>query len=90
MVAAHRPRGADEALLRAGAAAGAVALARDLVNTPSKEKTPAWLATRAKALSNRRGVTVTVRDEKALAAEGFGGLVGVGAGLHPSAAAGRG
>ncbi len=62
----------------ATATATAVALARDLVNTPSLGKTPAWLADRAAQVLT--GLTVRVRDEVELAAEGFGGIVGVGQG----------
>jgi leucyl aminopeptidase len=58
----------------------AVSLARDLANTPSMEKSPDWLAGRAREVGEAAGLTVTVRDEKALAAEGFGGVVAVGAG----------
>jgi leucyl aminopeptidase len=60
--------------------ARATHLSRDLANTPSNEKDPAWLARRATELSRAAGLDVTVRDEKALAAEGFGGLVAVGSG----------
>ena len=58
----------------------AVHLARDLANTPSNLKDPAWLAGQAQALARRSGLTVTVRAQKQLAAEGFGGILGVGAG----------
>jgi leucyl aminopeptidase len=58
--------------------ATATAAARDLVNTPSFEKTPQWLAESAGTLL--KGLTVKVRDEKALAKEGFGGIVAVGQG----------
>ncbi|MCW2616623.1 MAG: Leucyl aminopeptidase, partial [Frankiales bacterium] len=60
------------------AVANATAAARDLVNTPSLEKTPDWLATGARDLLT--GLDVTVLDEKALRARGFGGIVGVGQG----------
>ena len=63
---------------RAVSVAGATALARDLVNTPSLVKTPQWLATQAKTLL--KGLTVKVRDDKQLAKDGFGGIVGVGQG----------
>jgi leucyl aminopeptidase len=56
----------------------ATAAARDLVNTPSLEKTPQWLAGAAKDLL--RGLDVTVLDEKQLQRRGFGGIVGVGQG----------
>jgi leucyl aminopeptidase len=66
------------ALARAMAIANATAAARDLVNTPSLDKTPQWLADSASTLL--KGLTVTVRDEKALAKGGFGGIVAVGQG----------
>ena len=54
--------------------AAATHLARDLANTPSNEKDPAWLAAQASRLARRSGLDVHVRDEKALAAEGWGGV----------------
>ncbi len=63
---------------RAVAIARATAAARDLVNTPSLDKTPQWLADAATTLL--KGLTVKVRDEKALAKGGFGGIVAVGQG----------
>ena len=66
------------ALDRAVAIARATAAARDLVNTPSLDKTPQWLADAAGTLL--RGLTVRVRDEKELAKQGFGGIVAVGMG----------
>ena len=59
--------------------AGAVTLARDLANTPANLKSPAWLVRQAVA-AGRDGLLVTVRDEAALRADGFGGLVAVGGG----------
>ncbi|MEV4055888.1 M17 family metallopeptidase [Amycolatopsis sp. NPDC049688] len=64
---------------RASALAAATALTRDLANTPSNVKTPAWLADTAARVAGPR-VEVTVRDEKWLAAEGFGGVLAVGGG----------
>jgi leucyl aminopeptidase len=55
-------------------------LARDLVHTPSNVKDPAWLADRAREIGPVAGVNVRIWDEKALAAEGFGGIVAVGMG----------
>jgi leucyl aminopeptidase len=72
------PTGLQPAVDRAVATARATAVARDLTNTPALTKTPAWLADRAIALLP--DLTVRVRDERELAAEGFGGLVGVGQG----------
>jgi leucyl aminopeptidase len=64
--------------------AAAVSLARDLVNTPSDVKTPAWLAEQAVGAAGRSGLRVRIRDENDLAAEGFGGILAVGAGsVHP-------
>jgi leucyl aminopeptidase len=64
----------------AAAVTAAVHVARDLANTPSLQKSPAWLAGRARELGEAAGVTVRVRNEKALAAEGFGGVIAVGQG----------
>ena len=58
--------------------AAATAAARDLVNTPAMDKSPDWLARQAVALLT--GLGVRVRDEKELAAEGWGGVVAVGMG----------
>jgi leucyl aminopeptidase len=65
-------------LARAAAVVKATAVARDLVNTPSREKTPAWLAAQARTLL--KGLTVRVRDDKELRAEGWGGVTAVGMG----------
>ncbi|MFL6138546.1 MAG: leucyl aminopeptidase [Frankiaceae bacterium] len=65
---------------RAVATARAVALARDLTNTPSLDKTPAWLAKRAERVAAEQGLEVRVRDERELVAEGFGGIIAVGMG----------
>ncbi|MGQ0465619.1 MAG: leucyl aminopeptidase [Sporichthyaceae bacterium] len=69
-----------DAVARAQRTAAAVCLARDLANTPSSGKTPAWLADRCVAVGKKAGLTVKVWDEAALAAEGFGGLLAVGSG----------
>jgi leucyl aminopeptidase len=55
-------------------------LARDLAQTPSNEKNPPWRAAQAAELAKAHGFTIEVRDETALAAEGFGGLLAVGLG----------
>ncbi|HEX8631091.1 MAG TPA: M17 family metallopeptidase, partial [Catenuloplanes sp.] len=55
--------------------------ARDLTNTPSSVKSPAWLADEMVATARRRAdVTVDVREPDRLAEEGFGGLLAVGGG----------
>lgn len=58
----------------------ATVLARDLAATPSNTKDPGWLAGRAVAEAEAAGLAVRVWDEHDLAAEGFGGLLAVGAG----------
>ncbi|MGH8969058.1 MAG: leucyl aminopeptidase [Actinomycetes bacterium] len=76
----RRQRPAAAAIALALTTAAAVHLARDLANTPSNLKDPAWLARRARELARRSGLGVRVRDEKQLAADGFGGLIAVGSG----------
>ncbi|HZD39020.1 MAG TPA: leucyl aminopeptidase, partial [Actinomycetes bacterium] len=76
--------GADRDALQRALAAGRVRaaatnLARDLVNEPANNLHPDDLAVAARGLVDK-GVTVTVKDERELAAEGFGGIVGVGQG----------
>lgn len=65
---------------RAAAIATAVATARDLVNTPPSHLFPAEFAKRAKALGEATGLEVEVLDDKTLAKEGYGGVIGVGKG----------
>jgi leucyl aminopeptidase len=76
---------AAEPLAEAVAFAAAAAMARDLANTPSVRKSPQWLADAALAVAAQAGLTVRVRTETELAAEGFGGIIAVGAGSarHP-------
>lgn len=69
-----------DAAAHAEAVAAAVATARDFVNTPPSHLFPAEFAKRAKALGEAAGLEVAVLDEKALAKEGYGGIVGVGKG----------
>ncbi|MGV9745738.1 leucyl aminopeptidase [Rhodococcus zopfii] len=80
LVASPRAREAKAALTRATAIAEAVATAREFVNTPPSHLYPAEFADRAKALGTAAGLKVEVLDEKALAKQGFGGIVGVGQG----------
>jgi len=65
---------------RAQVIARAVALARDLTNTPSAVKGPAWLAAQAEQAAAAAGLGCRVWDEDELAAGGFGGLLAVGSG----------
>ena len=71
--------GLDEPVKRAAVFAASTALARDLANTPSNVKDPAWLAKMATRTAGKVA-DVVVRDEKWLAAEGFGGVLAVGGG----------
>jgi leucyl aminopeptidase len=77
--------GADEAALQAAVAAGRVRaaatnLARDLSNEPANNLHPADMAAAAERAVEGKRVRVSVKDEAELAAEGFGGIVGVGQG----------
>ena len=65
---------------RATAIATAVATARDLVNTPPSHLYPDEFAKRAKALGEAAGLEVEVLNDKDLAKDGYGGVIGVGKG----------
>ncbi|NNC10661.1 leucyl aminopeptidase [Planctomonas sp. JC2975] len=65
---------------RARVLADAVFLTRDLANTPPSEQGPQDLAEAAVAAAADLPIAVTVWDEEALAADGFGGILGVGSG----------
>lgn len=70
-----------DAVDRAALLARATGLARDLANTPSGHKDPAWLAgTAARLAATVPGLQATVRDEHWLAGHGFGGVLAVGGG----------
>jgi len=58
----------------------AVSLTRDLVNTPPNALPPAELANRAKEALKGLPVKVKIWDEKALKADGCGGILAVGQG----------
>jgi leucyl aminopeptidase len=68
------------AVSRGEVIAKAVNLVRDLVNTSPLDLPPAALAAEAERVAGAAGVTAEVLDETALAAGGYGGLVGVGQG----------
>jgi leucyl aminopeptidase len=80
IVLAHTATPDDDVLARALALAGAGWLARSLATVPSNIKSPAWLADQAVHTAEEAGLDVEVWDEERLAAEGFGGIVGVGRG----------
>ncbi|WP_431247636.1 leucyl aminopeptidase [Leifsonia xyli] len=71
---------ADALVTRATAVAEAAALVKDLVNTPPLDLYPETFADRAVAAASELPVDVTVWDEERLAADGFGGILGVGQG----------
>ncbi|WP_194948191.1 leucyl aminopeptidase [Actinomyces trachealis] len=70
----------DGALRHAQVVADAVALTRDLVNEPPNRLNPVTFAQRAAQIGQAEALQVLIRDEAQLAAEGFGGIVGVGQG----------
>ncbi|HEY0215012.1 MAG TPA: leucyl aminopeptidase family protein, partial [Cellulomonas sp.] len=55
-------------------------LVRDLANMPSNVKNPAWLADQAVTLAHGAGLTARVLAPADLEAQGFGGILAVGAG----------
>jgi leucyl aminopeptidase len=71
------PGAGPEAAHRATVVGDAVALVKDLVNTPPNDLPPAVLADRAVRTAADAGATATVWDETALEAGGFGGIVRV-------------
>jgi leucyl aminopeptidase len=77
---------AEAVVARAGVVATAVYRARDLINTPALDLYPQEFADRTTAWFDElsgaaaKAVTVEVLDEQALAAGGYGGLLGVGRG----------
>jgi leucyl aminopeptidase len=62
------------------AVADAIALVRDLVNTPPNDLYPAELAARGAAAGEKVGVAAEILDEDGLAAGGYGGILAVGSG----------
>ncbi|WP_353113538.1 leucyl aminopeptidase [Microbacterium sp.] len=75
----HAEIGEDD-VCRAQAVAEAVALVKDLVSVPAEWQSPAQLADSAVEAVDGLDVSVEVLDEDALAAQGFGGILGVGRG----------
>jgi leucyl aminopeptidase len=75
---------AQAAADRAQILADAVTLVRDLVNTGPSDLVPATFAAEAERVAAACGLAVEVLDADALAAGGYGGIVGVGQGsVHP-------
>lgn len=69
-----------QALVRAEALAHGVSFARNLINTSPLHLAPADLAREAKTFLAGTPVKVEILDEAALAAGGYGGILGVGQG----------
>ncbi|SCK25227.1 leucyl aminopeptidase [Streptomyces sp. WMMB 322] len=65
---------------RAEVLAAEVVRARDLVNTPSNDLTPAVFADHAREAAKQHSLDIEVLDEGALAKGGYGGILGVGKG----------
>jgi leucyl aminopeptidase len=69
------------AAVRQGLATGQAGwLSRRLALTPSNEKSPVWLAERAREVAASNGLEYSELDERALASLGFGGILAVGKG----------
>jgi leucyl aminopeptidase len=73
-------RTSKAALTRGQVVAESQMWARDLVNTPALDLSPAQLAKEAQAMAKEVGLTVKVWNEAELKRGGFGGIVGVGQG----------
>ncbi len=71
---------AGAALARGAAIAGAVALARDLVNEPACTLTPAAFADLARQIASEQGLECTVFGPAEMAERGMGAIVAVGRG----------
>ena len=76
----HTVLGTAESVTHAVAIAEAMQLVKDLVNTPPSDLFPHSLAQRSEEAVRDLPVNVTIWDEAALAADGFGGILGVGQG----------
>ena len=80
---AAKQAAAKKALERAVTVAGAVNLARDLINTPPSHLYPQTFAERAQAEVKDAALatlSIEVLDEKALTKGGYGGIMGIGKG----------
>jgi leucyl aminopeptidase len=74
------PEPYGDAVATATATAIATRFARDMANTPSAQKDPAWFAAQARKAVEKHGVSVDIRTPDRLAAEGWGGVLAVGSG----------
>ncbi|MGH2637286.1 MAG: leucyl aminopeptidase [Actinomycetota bacterium] len=73
-------RAARSALQRGEIVAESQMWARDLVNTPALDLSPAQLAKEAQAMAKQVGLTSKIWTEAELKRGGFGGIIGVGQG----------
>lgn len=69
---------ADRGVREGACLAAAATLARDLANEPSNTATPEYLAERAREISERHAMELTVLDRTGIEAEGLTGLATVG------------
>ncbi len=76
LLVAEADPGIDEQVDRAQA----VLRARELANTPSNTKNPAWMVARARQLAKKAGADIEVLGVPQLRAGGFGGVLAVGQG----------
>lgn len=74
-----------EAARRGEIVSGAVYFARDLASTPSNEMTPTVLAGKAKELSRRKGIRVSILGVREMKRLGMNALLGVARGSHEPA-----
>ncbi|MEU7424055.1 leucyl aminopeptidase [Streptomyces sp. NPDC048362] len=77
-----KPRDAAHkgALARAVAVSEELNRARDLINMPPNDLTPASFAAIAQTAAKEHGLKIQVLDDKALVKGGYGGILGVGGG----------
>jgi leucyl aminopeptidase len=73
-------RGVKAALKRGQVYADAANWARDLINTPSIDATPEYLASEAQKMAKASGLECKVWTKADLKKGGFGGILGVGSG----------
>ena len=74
----HDDEGAEEGARTGTKIAAGALLARDLANEPSNTATPEYLAERAREISDRYDMDLTILDRAAIEAEGLNGLATVG------------
>ncbi|GAA1914355.1 leucyl aminopeptidase [Streptomyces durmitorensis] len=71
---------ADAAVRRATVVGQELNRSRDLINTPANDLYPETFAATVRAVGAEHGLAVEVLDEKELAEQSFGGILGVGQG----------